>query len=214
MVKVETRIEGRRGCGFRKPGGIYLIGPPTNSPCCKLPKKLTICPTCGGGIHVSRSWTWVDADKIFGIIDDGDNYLSGCLRPPEQKIFNPCPLSKHMGKSGLLWIGEQFYKTPADFLQEAQEVGISRRIPAVPKNFKLGETWVLLAHRHGIHKININESGGDALSTHEFIPAIFSVFRPTAVEYVVKGNETEAELEQLVKRGLSPVEVNPRRAYR
>lgn len=31
-VQVQTKVEGRRGCGYRKPGGIYLVGPPWVSP--------------------------------------------------------------------------------------------------------------------------------------------------------------------------------------
>ena len=58
-------------------------------------------------------------------------------------------MTKDMGKAGLLWIGEQFYPTPGEFTREAEELGISRRISAVPRDFKLGETWVLFAHRKG-----------------------------------------------------------------
>jgi hypothetical protein len=215
-IQVQTRSESRRGCGFRKPGGIYLIGPPEGRPCCKLPFPLTVCPTCGSGIHVSRSWTWVDADKLFDIIDDDHNHLSGCLQPPEIRLFNPCPLASHIGKAGLLWIGEAYYKTPEGFLLEARNMGISRRIPAVPKGFKLGETWVLLAHRKGIQKEEPIDSGllGGTGTQVSWTPAIFSIFKPTAMEYVIKGGETEEELERLVKRGLTPVEINPRRAYK
>ena len=37
--------------------------------------------------------------------------------------------------------------------------------------------------------------------------AIFMVTRPTHIEYVVKGDETGEELEKLVKRGITPVQV-------
>ena len=37
--------------------------------------------------------------------------------------------------------------------------------------------------------------------------AIFHAFRPTAVEYIVKGSESPAELDRLEKRGLTLVKV-------
>ena len=38
-------------------------------------------------------------------------------------------------------------------------------------------------------------------------PGVFSAFKPTAVEYVVRGDETKEELETKVKRGITPVKV-------
>jgi hypothetical protein len=203
MIKIETRIEGKRGCGYRKPGGLYLIGPPTSVDCCKLPFPLTICPCCGAGIRPARAWTWVDVEKLFG--------NEPCVAPLQANLTR-CPLyhPKELGQAGLVWIGEKFYPSPQDFLQEAREMGISRRIGAVPKDFKLGETWVLLAHRKGIHRVEIDETGNDIL---QFTPAIFSVFRPSAIEYVVKGDETEEDLERIVKRGLTPITVKNRVPY-
>jgi hypothetical protein len=219
-VKIETRIEGRRGCGFRKPGGIYLVGPATGYPCCKLPFPLTVCPCCNQGIKPARSWTWVDVDKLLFPIEN----------PQSAFIHNDhcnmnCPLSRPgIGKAGLLWIGGSFYKTPGEFLSEANEMGISRRIPSVPKEFVVGETWVLLAHRECIYEGPTTkewvgewkDTGQPTPNAHknDWIPGIFSVFKPTAVEYVVKGGETQEELEALVKRGLTPVNVNPRKGYR
>ncbi len=52
----------------------------------------------------------------------------------------------------MLWIGGQFYPTPADFNREANSVGVSRRITATPKDLVVGETWVYLAHREAIAK--------------------------------------------------------------
>jgi len=114
-------------------------------------------------------------------------------------------LPGYIGKAGLIWIGEQFYKTPQDFLQEAREQGISRRISTVPKGFEPGKTWVLLAHRKGIAPADTPDAPGDYSRGH--IPAIFAMFKPQAIEYVVKGDETQEELERIIKRGLTPVRV-------
>lgn len=217
-IQIQTRTEGRRGCGFRKPGGIYLVGPPEGNPCCRLPKELTVCPTCGHGIKPSRGWTWINVDALF--FPEYDNKTkSGSWNVCQGNDIHNCPLvvPGDIGRAGLIWVGEVFYKNPADFLHEARLMGISRRITAIPKGFKLGETWVLLAHRKAIQTETVIESGllkGTDATAITWTPAIFAIFKPTAMEYVVKGGETEAELERLVRRGLTPVEVNPRRAYK
>lgn len=106
-----------------------------------------------------------------------------------------CPLADAaIERAGLLWIGEQFYKTPEDWAKEANDMGISRRIQSVPRGFKLGETWVAVAH--------IKAIPGDKPK-----PGIFRLFKPTVIEYVVTGKETEEALENLVKRGITPIKV-------
>lgn len=218
-TEIQTRIEPKRGCGYRKAGGIYLVGPRLGAPCCKLPFPLTVCPTCGGGIHPARGWTWVDVGQLFG---QEPCLRSNSARDPQNHMVDavlyalnpPCPLEypAKLGKAGLIWIGEQYYKTPEDFLAEASRMGISRRISAVPRGFVLGETWVLLAHRKGFSYEAPIEGGlfqetGIQLTETRWKPAIFSVFKPTAVEYVVKGDENEGEMEQIARRGLTPVRV-------
>lgn len=46
MATVRTSVEGARGCGYRKAGGIYLVSGGIPRPCGKLPIPLTTCPTC------------------------------------------------------------------------------------------------------------------------------------------------------------------------
>ncbi len=218
MINIETRIESRRGCGFRQVGGIYLVGPPTGHACCRLPHPLTVCPCCGAGIKPTRGWTWVDTYRLF--FDETDLGHLACRNFPGVNIErDPCPLSYPgvIGKAGLLWVGGSYYKTPGDFLAEANQMGISKRLSTVPKGFILGETWVLLAHREAIEKRRpLPNALGDDTYMEEVIraPAIFSIFKPTGLEYVVKGDETEEDLERIVKRGLTPVDVNPRKAYK
>ena len=96
-------------------------------------------------------------------------------------------------------------------------MGVSRRIPAVPKDFVLGETWVLLGHRKAIMRACSAGCGDEARpdpdcpicagSGYEYRPGVITAFLPIAVEYVVKGDETEEELEALEARGLSLVQV-------
>ena len=218
MVSVRTSKEGRRGCGFRKPGGMYLVCKDDGKPCGKLPVETTICPTCGAGIRPARGWTWVDGDAL----------VTSRKCPHEKKHCRGCPLSKKIGRVGLLWIGRAFYKTPLDWLNESIRMGVSRRINKVPRGFVVGETWVLVAHREAVPKpcpmcngsgktTNKTALGLESIGPCErcdktgtiHTPGIFHVFKPTAIEYVITGHETADELEAIVKRGLTPVKVVP-----
>lgn len=211
MPNIETRIDDRRGCGWRKGGGIYLVCDGEASACGRLPLALDVCPTCHGGIKPTRGFTWINPRELFGVSEN-------C--PASRLVCANCPLGYGMPeKAGLLWIGEKFYKTPSDFSAESAALGISRRISAVPKDFEVGKTWVLLAHRKAMLEqcdecrgYELDEDGDDACPKCDgrgkiFIPAVFSAFRPTRIEYVVKGDETEEELERLEKRGLTLVKV-------
>lgn len=189
---IELRIEAERGCGFRKPGGLYLIADGPSAACGKLPIPLDVCPCCGNGIKPTRGWTWVNGTALAAskVCD-----LAPSLHNPESSCAG-CPLAQPMGRVGLLWIGEKFYATPGDFLKEAGVQGISRRISAVPRDFKVSETWVWLAHRKCI-------PGPDGT----FTPGVFRIFKPQRIEYVVKGTETDEEIKRLVERGITPVKV-------
>jgi hypothetical protein len=104
----------------------------------------------------------------------------------------------------MIWIGEKFYKTPADFDREGAELGISRRIAAVPRGFKIGETWVLLAHpltvkidkcpdptcnhpteAHGPQgcRWDVNCQCEEQPATH--LPGIFKVWKPQRIEKIL-----------------------------
>ena len=231
---VETRIDSKRGCGWRQEGGLYLVSGGEAVACGKLPVPLTICPTCSGGIHFARSWTWVDGDALVAtkICSGARNAeCSGCLLASATESKQ----GTSIGRAGLLWIGEKFYKTPADWMREAENLGVSRRIPAVPREFVLGKTVVLVAHLKAIKKrCEVCDGRGTVVlqplkliegvepegpprkidCTNEncedgfvFSAGIFSAFVPSAVEYVTKGSETTEELEALVKRGITPIKV-------
>jgi len=177
--------EAARGCGFRKPGGLYLVARGPGRPCGKLPLPLEICPTCGAGIKPTRGWTWVNSTALAATV--------ACRLPECDGL---CPMARGVGRAGLLWIGEKFYPRPADWLDEAQRMGVSRRIATVPRDFELGKTWVLAAHRKGLR-----------CPDGSFTPAVFRVFQPTAVQVVVSGEESDEQIERLLERGLQPVKV-------
>lgn len=203
--------EGRRGCGYRKPGGLYLIAEGEAQGCGKLPVSLAAlnrCPHCGQplpedyGVRPSRAprilanpeLLWRDIScKVGG---------AHCLN---------CPLSAgyETGPALLLWIGESFYPTYQDFIDESKRMGISRRISVVPKEFEVGRTWVLLAHPKVIRRNMTTRSSQLPFMPDQLVfdPGVFGVFRPTRIEVVVTGDESDEEIEAMLKRGLSPVKV-------
>lgn len=193
---IQINYEGKRGCGYRtKLGSLYLISGDLALPCGKLPIPLEVCPTCGAGFKPARGWTWVDAHSLAReTVAKKECYASFCECCPVISM-----LRGEIQRTGLLWIGEKFYKKPLDFVREAGQMGVCRRIPHVPKEFKLGETWILLAHRKAIM--------GPILENikAEFKPGIFQVFKPTTIEVLCDGTEQDEKIEGYLKRGLTPV---------
>ena len=183
-------VEAKRGCGYRKVGGLYLVSGKLAAPCCKLPYLLSICPCCGGGIKQTRGWTWVKPELL----------LAGECR----NVINPlnvpfCPAADpaRMGeRAGLLWIGAGFYKTAGEFSAEAAAQGISRRITAVPREFVVGKTWVLLAHPKAI----TTDEGPKA--------GVFAIFMPERLELIVKQSEFDVIAKIQAQKG-HVVEITP-----
>jgi hypothetical protein len=123
--KKQVRIlrEAKRGCGYRKAGGTYMVDlDPQKLNQHGLPVELHVCPTCNGGIKFSRGFQWINARAL---LNHGN--------APE--------------KAGLIWVGEGFYPTPHHFMAEAQAQGVSRRLATVPRGLVIGETRIYLAHR-------------------------------------------------------------------
>jgi hypothetical protein len=210
--------EAKRGCGYRKQGGLYLMAGAASAPCGKLPHELEKCPCCGSGFKPARGWTWIDPRPLFAKKPCEKEPLGGgglC-------ILDDVSLPERMG---LLWVGEKFYATPADFLKEGAAQGLSRRINAIPHGFEIGKTFILFAHRKGLtqycaHPKVRGEDWGvhpDMLTDEQRascpdckdgireVPAIFSAFRPTRIEYVVKDDDDSEKLEQMEMRGITLV---------
>lgn len=224
-MAIRTSVEAARGCGRRKPGGLYLVSPALSEPCPRLPLALDRCPHCGQGIGPARGWTWITPAVVIpaqkhGSPDHNDRCPLG-IDLYDPKLSPPLPdLWHRMGeRAGLIWIGERFYPTPDEFMAEARKMGVSRRITAVPHGFELGKTYVVLAHRKAIYHSEaelVDEARADMTARGQtgdfsvepgYTPGVITLFQPTAIEYVVTGNETDEEIEALEKRGIQPVQV-------
>jgi hypothetical protein len=212
MATVHTSVESARGCGFRKVGGIYLVSDGID--CSLLPVWLCVCPVCNSGIKPSRGWQWIEPDPLLPHHFDPSMDPDALENQPLLQ-HSGCPLNQPglLGeRAGLLWIGEQFYRTPHDWITEGKSMGFSRRIQAAPRGFKVGETWVLVAHRKAIVDLHFEDpltigDEGETQPEPTFTPGIFHIWKPERLEYVVKGDESEDELNALEKRGFYLVEV-------
>ena len=189
-------VEARRGCGYRKVGGIYLVSDGEGISCCKMPMPLHVCPTCNQGIKQSRGWQWIDPRPWV----KGDctmlNQITRALCP----LVDPSVLGKRVG---LIWIGAKFYPTPGAFAYETVTLGFSRRIKVVPRGFKVGTTWVFVAHPKVLHVDNA-ETG-----EMEWLPGIFRVIRPQRIEKIITYTMSQNPeiMEDLEERGIVAVVV-------
>lgn len=94
-------VEPKRGCGYRKVGGLYLVGEGLNLTCDKLPYELTLCPVCNQGIKFSRGFTWLSAQFFKPHLDCKDALAGACpICTPQNERY------------GLMWVGEKYYTPP------------------------------------------------------------------------------------------------------
>jgi len=219
--------EPKRGCGYRKIGGTYLVSGPEGFSCDRLPFKLCICPVCGQGVKFSRGWTWVDIGKLVGgphLLKDGVSafhLLKDGISAFPDGIICKCPLCplcvapQTMGRGGLLWVGARFYPKPEHFMAEGLSLGFSRRIASIPRGFKLGSTWVLMAHKKGFlemvkEPINPEQPELVPIEKVKYSPGVFTVWRPTKIERILPDTEqgNEELLEKLAKKNITPVFVD------
>lgn len=229
-------VEAKRGCGYRRVGGLYLVGDALAEPCHRLPLPLHVCPTCSAGIKPSRGWTWVGRALLCGGPDRSDDGLTCTVKVQTRQVARSltgwphcerCVLCSPVladGSLGLLWCDEKFYPTPEDFAEEAARLGVSRRVKAVPHGFEAGKTWVLMAHRKGLagreceHRSQDGASPGTWYRPGECphgcpdnrapVAGVIAAFRPRAVELVLRESEaTPDRVEEERERGVTVVAV-------
>jgi len=203
-------VEQIRGCGYRKVDGLYLCGSSLSATCDRMPFPLTVCPVCGQGIKVSRGFTQVNPSKLWGIHEN-------C-----QDVFRPCFLCDPKDQPAyIMLVGEKYYKTPADFLDEAYHMGISKRIPFIPKGLDLGATVIYLAHNKAC-EVKVAAAVQQAMAILEGEETqqpklvetdrvekklgIFCAFIPRRVEKLIwESKATPEEMEKLRRRNITPI---------
>jgi len=206
-------IEAKRGCGFRKVGATYLCGDYTHHEACdRMPFALTVCPVCGQGIKVSRGFTQVNPYRLWGIHQDcKDNFRPCFLCDPQDEL------------AYIMLVGAGSYPTPQDFVKEALAMGISKRIPFIPKGLELGKTVLYLAHpkacevrepvalQQAMAIVQETQTKQPKLLETERIEkklGIFCAFIPKRVEKLIWEDElTDKKREQLEKQGITPIPI-------
>lgn len=203
-------IERKRGCGWRKVGGYYLCSDGIWVSCDRLPLPVGVCPTCGHEIRFTRAFTEIDPLGLFGIHQPCYDKLRPChiCDPRDEPAF-------------IMTVGAKYY-SPMSFLEEATEMGVSKRIPFIPRNLELGKTVVYLAHPEAV-EVREPLAVQQAMSVVEnrdnpqlrlleverkptYEMGIFCAFVPTRVEKLIKESEATPEtIEALKKRNITPV---------
>lgn len=195
-------VEAKRGCGYRKVGALYLCGSGITITCDRLPFLIEYCPVCGSGIKFTQGFTWIDWEKFVGEHKDCEDKHLMCYL---------CVPNIHPQPYGLMWVGEAYY-SPEHSVKEALEMGVSKRIPFIPKELRLGETVVLLAHKKVVAIAELIPGSKDLRPENfqysEFKPGIFYAFKPTVIEMLVYESElTDEKEEELKKRGITAIPI-------
>ena len=211
---ISISLEAQRGCGYRKPGAMYLVNDGPGEACGRIPFPLTVCSCCGEGFRPSRGYRWVDGQRILETAPACAYLPDNCREACAFRSGN----EEAVGRAILIWVSADSYPTVGDFMKEAERMGVSRRITgdALPRGLVIGETWIFLAHKEAIYPGDIAAQYPQALDPQEIADladaskrtaGVFHAFQPSRVEYVVTGEETDEEIESMVARGISPVQV-------
>lgn len=185
-----------RGCGYRVVEGAYLVGSGGSRSCDALPLELLPCPACEFEVKFSRG---MQAIHI--------GYLKGRMRGHICEDEFPCPVcsaniigEKHFF---LMFVSQSAY-TPKSFIDEAYRLGVSKRFApgTLPKEFRIGEDWILLAMK----KYPIQAPIADPLKSEPHLAlAIFYAFKPERMEIVLYEGEDPKIVENWKKNGFVPV---------
>jgi len=106
MPEIRLSREEARGCGYRKPGGYYLVCDAPGRPCGRMPIKTEVCPCCGKGIKQTRGTQWVDPELLL----EGTE----CLTPDD---CSGCPMANP----------KQFGRFVEEILKTRKEASVLKR---------------------------------------------------------------------------------------
>lgn len=201
--------ESKRGCGYRKIGGLYLVCDPSDFVVCDgLPMRLMACDCCGYYPKFSRSLQELKPSYVDEM-SKKSHTLKG-KTPCSCYAFCPICAADYTVTYGLMFVSKDYY-TPASFIAEAETLGVSKRISEVPSWLTLGKSWILLAHNE-TPNVSLEEIKGEGLLSKEPTKSrqVFYAFKPSRVEMpVFKGELSQNEITALVEKGITPVFIDP-----
>lgn len=191
---VVVKFKTERGCGFRKAGGLYLVGHGVSRECDRGFLIINACPVCGERPRFTRGIAKIDFAELFG---EHKPPLTECKDPPSCIICHPRRDVNHY----LMWVGRDY--TMTSFVDEAIAMGVCKRIAQVPADFVVGRDWVYLARK----SVKAKTLGIKLEGRKRVADVIFYAFRPSAIEYVLKEADlkNEKKIKDLVDRGITPV---------
>lgn len=186
-------VEQARGCGFRKRGGLYLIGTGLGAPCDRVPLAIMPCTCCGEQPRFHRGISKINPRQLWGPhLHDPMPYVDA----PPSHCGEHDVLCEPPEKAYLMWVGSEY--TMDSFREEASRMGISKRIPALPADFEIGD-WVFLAFQKAVpidgRTIRMDF---DPHKDRGWTPGVFYAFQPLRVEMVL-GESQRADGELLTK---------------
>jgi len=205
-------VEAKRGCGFRKAGGLYIVSEGLSEPCERLPIPVLPCPFCCARIKQIRGFQWLTRDYVL----KGAKSCDGRDGHSHRLCVVCTPDVMSQENYGLIWVGGAFYLTMDDWSKEAGTLGISKRVNAIPKGVEIGKTWVLAAHPKGMpnpwyQPKPVEDNGKGAVEEEDddkFLPAICSAFRVERIELIVTPSmEKERWVKDLVEKDVTLVRV-------
>ena len=188
-------VEARRGCGYRRIGRLYLVCDGIGFSCDRLPLPIEPCDTCGEQPRFNRGISGIRPDVLWG----------GHHPCEDKRLATFCATCTPPTAGFLMWVGDDY--TVESVNAEAATLGISKRIPAIPKDLELGVDWVYLA------KLKIIPNGaqqwlpGQTDERAGYGPGVFTTFRPTRIEKIVSDLTPAAELDSLREQIITPVVV-------
>lgn len=198
-------VEAKRGCGFRAVGGLYLVTDGDGGwSCDRLPFAFLPCATCGEEPRFHRSLKAIQPHLLVG----GEHVFDGLEPGAVCGCPDACPTCHPSSRGWMMWVGAEHY-SPLDFKTEAEQMGVSRRIPALPHDFRIGTDWVYLAHQHAVPPAKRDDlafGDGDARGS---AAGLFYAFQPARLEKIVRESEAADELamQRLREAGITPVPV-------
>ena len=188
-------VEAKRACGYRKVGGLYLEGGGLGAPCDRLPLAIIACEICGAEPRFTRGIAKINPARLWGV-----------HQPCGDKVV-PCPICEPGMLGFMMWVGGEY--TASSFIEEAGRLGVSKRIPAIPKDLKVGEHWIYLARLGLVGDSRYRSLDGiDGPPEKAKGPGIFYAFKPQKLVKVITQSQADAgDADKLREQGITPLVV-------
>lgn len=200
-MRIEVSVEHRRMCGWRRPDktgvGIYLVGPMAAEICERLPYYVKPCHGCGSVFRFFRGWMGVGPSERFS--DEPRCGQNGLQENHRHELCAVCSPEIAGPNAMVVFVGKKFY-SPAEFVDEALKIGISKKIPNFPEWFEIGKTYVYLAHNEAVLKQRVNPGTMEPVFDEktkrpvmDALPGLIGCFRPVQIDLVVKNERAVPE---------------------